>query len=190
VRAPWADEFVGVDIPARVMISHGWRFECCDCGDVISEDCLDENDLTIEGVIGSQHSRVFCSEICEAKYNLDRAIARDHERRMIGALKTYVLTRFPGVTVETARSVDGYRHGAHAYATSRGSSWQIEEASVSFEFPGQKIAPATCELKRSYPNDKIVGPLKPEFSCCFGDLEAFEAWARPKAKAQVLEESL
>lgn len=171
-RAPWADEFAGKPIPVKVMISHGWHFECSGCGATIGEDWLFDNDLPLDGVVGVEHSKVYCSDICEARDNLRRAIARDHERRAIQALKTFVLKRFPSV-----RFRDDSNWKPHAYASEERGAWHVRQAVVSFDFPGMKIGAATCRIERGHNNDRLIGPVRPEFSCCFGDKEAFEAWA-------------
>lgn len=170
-RAPWADEYAEAGVvPAKACIAHGWHFECCGCGSTIDEDYLDEEDLLLDGVIGQQHGRVFCSEICECRFNLDKAISRDKERRMIDILKDVVRKRFPGV--EFADGKDNWK--PHAYATSRGGVWQVEQAVVSFNFPGMKIGPASLRFDLDH---RKIGPVKPHYNCCFGDKEAFEAYA-------------
>jgi len=171
-RALWADAFVGQPIPAKVMIAHGWHFECCGCGSEIDEDWLHDEDLPLEGVIGFEHSRIYCSEVCEASDNLQRAIARDHERRAIEALKAFVRKRFPSVQFRD----DGHWK-PHAYAGQERGTWRVRQAVVAFDFPGMKIGAAQCRLERGQHNDRLIGPVRPEFSCCFGDKEAFQAWA-------------
>lgn len=172
-RAPWADPFAKSGIlPIRVMIDNGWHFECCGCGASIDVDWLDDEGLPLDGVIGSQHSMVFCSEICEARHKLQRAIALDHQRRAIDALKAFVLRRFPAITF-AARD----NWSPHAYATDSSGAWQVEQIVVAFEFPGMKIGPASCRIERRQQNERFIGPIRPEFQCCFGDREVFEAWA-------------
>lgn len=171
-RAPWADAFADQGVPAKVMIENGWHFECCGCGETIDEDWLYDNDRTIEGVIGFQHSKIYCCEICEARDRLYEAIKRDHERRAIDALKAFVRRRFPSVTFSTEGNWK-----PHAYATERKDAWHVASAVVSFEFPGMKIGAATCRIEREQGNGHLIGPIWPEYQCCVGDREAFEAWA-------------
>jgi hypothetical protein len=171
-RAPWADAFAGKPIPAKVMIAHGWHFECCGCGATIDEDWLHDQDLPLDGVIGVEHSQIYCCEVCEAQENLRRAIARDHQRRAIEALKAFVRKRFP-----SARFRDDGNWAPHAYAAGRRGTWLVEQSVVAFDFPGMQIGAAQCRLERRQHNDRLIGPIRPEFSCCFGDKEAFEAWA-------------
>jgi len=182
-RAPWADGYSDKPLPISLMIENGWRFECGGCGETISEDWLYDEDLPLEGVIGFQHSMVYCSEICECRDKLERAIKRDHERRAIEALRAYVLKRFPGVTIGTK---DNW--APHAYASDHGGAWQVRQVVISFEFPGQKIAPATCRIDRDQQNRQLIGPIRPEYSCCVGDREAFEVWAAsPRSRAKATE---
>ncbi len=175
-RAPWADIFAGSSVPANVMISHGWHFECVGCGETINEDWLYDEELTLDGVIGYDRGLVYCSEICEARHNLERAEARDRERRALVALKAYVAKRFPKVEF---RDDGNWRPRAHA--TKESGAWLIKHAVVSFDFPGMKIGPATCRLERGHRDHWLIGPMKPEYSCCFGDKESFEAWAASPA---------
>ncbi len=172
-RAPWADEFADTRlIPAKVMIENGWHFECAGCGETISEGWLSDEDLPLDGVIGHQHSRIYCCEICQCRDELHRAIKRDHERRAIEALQAFVLKRFPSIAFATKENWK-----PHAYATERDGVWQVQEVVVSFEFPGMKIGAATCRIDRARSHDRLIGPIRPEFSCCGGDREIFEAWA-------------
>lgn len=182
-RAPWADGYTHKTLPISLMIENGWRFECCGCGATINEDFLDAEDLPLEGVIGTQHSKVYCSEICECRDNLEHAIKRDHERRAIEALRAYVLKRFPGVTIGAKEN-----WAPHAYASNHGGAWQVRQVVISFEFPGQKIAPAACRIDRDQQNARLIGPIRPEYSCCFGDRETFEAWvASPQSRQKATE---
>jgi hypothetical protein len=184
-RAPWADAWADSDedVPAKLMIEHGWHFECCGCGHKIDEDWLNDEGLPLDGVSGTQHSRVYCSEICECHDNLRRAIARGHERRAISALKEFVLKRFPGIAFEQKDNSK-----PHAYASESKGVWQVRQAVVAFGFPGMKIGPATCRIDRDQSHDKFIGPIWPEFSCCFGDKEAFETWAAsPESRAKISE---
>lgn len=175
-RAPWADEFAGKPIPIKVMISHGWHFECCGCGATIDEDWLCDEGLPLAGVIGTQHSKVYCCEICECRDKLQQAIRRDHERRAIEALQAFVLKRFPSVKF---RDAENWK--PHAYASEEQGVWQVRQVVVSFDFPGAKIGAATCRIERG--QAARIGPLWPEYSCCFGDKEAFEAWvASPESR--------
>lgn len=85
-RAPWADAYAGRPIPARVMIANGWHFECSECDQRIDEDYLYDNRLPLDGVIGTQHSHVFCSKRCARRwYSMERrrkAEAQEARKRL------------------------------------------------------------------------------------------------------------
>lgn len=135
----------------------------------------------MDGVSGYQTSAVYCSEICECREQLRKAIKRDHERRAIEALQAFVLRRFPSVTFA---SKDNWT--PHAYANENKGSWHVAQAVVSFEFPGMKIGPATCRIEREQIHRQLIGPVWPEYSCCGGDREAFEAWAKsPESRIKI-----
>ena len=96
-RAPWADEYAatGRPIPARLMIAHGWHFECYGCGQHLDEDTLRDRRLPVDGVIGTQHSAVYCCARCRRKH-LSRERRREAEKqRAIEAYKALVRRRFP-----------------------------------------------------------------------------------------------
>lgn len=174
-RAPWADEYASKPLPAWLMIANGWHFECHGCGMRLDEDELRERHLPVEGVLGSQHSLVFCSARCRRK-DFSRERRRKAEaQRAIEALKAIVRNRFPQVSFTDEHDNPNWQH--HAYVTyhHRQRGWFWEQVSVSFTFPGMQIAPATLRLQRRWSH--TIGPVMPEYSCCNGDLEAFQAYA-------------
>jgi hypothetical protein len=174
-RVPWADEYAGKPVPARVMIENGWHFDCSGCEWRIDEDELRERRLLVDGVIGTQHGRVYCSaKCCRRDLSIERR-TRAEQQRAIEALKAIVRKRFPEVEFTDQHENSNWRH--HAYVTyhhgQRGWFW--EQVSVSFIFPGMKIGPATLGLDRRWSSD--IGPVAPAYRCCDGDREAFEAYA-------------
>lgn len=170
-RTPWADQYAATgNVPASVAIAHGWWYECHGCGATINEDWLHENDLPLDGVVGFDRAAVFCSAICKAEQNLHDAMRYDHERRAIKLLEKLVLKRFPGVSFVRTEGLT-----PHAYATSHDGVWILEQASVSFDFPGMTYGPATLSVRRRYSSE--IGPVRPVFSCCTGDQEAFLAFS-------------
>jgi hypothetical protein len=168
-RAPWADEYHETGVPAKVMIGHGWHFECHGCGSTIDEDWLHENDLPLDRVIGFEHSSIFCHDICEAEQHLREVTKRHHERRMIETMTAWLLKRFPGVEIATEGNCK-----PRAYARQAGGSWSVDQAVVSFKFPGMKIGPASYRFDHDH---HIIGPVKPHIECCHGDHDVFVAWA-------------
>lgn len=184
-RAPWADEYAGRKLPAHVMIAHGWHFECSGCGARIDTDWLEDEGLPLAGVIGSQHSEVFCCSRCCRKALSLRRRRKAEEQRAIDAFKTIVLRRFPDAILCDAEP--NWRH--HAYVSSHhgGPGWHWQQVIVQFRFPGMKIAPACLRRDEvsSWPKP-LIGPVQAHFHCCAGDRDAFEVWAaatKPAAEA-------
>lgn len=178
-RAPWADH-CAVDgiVPASLMVEHGWHFECGGCGKRIDLDMLCERDLEPEDVQGTQHSTVYCTPLCEAKDNLERAEAKHVETRWIRRFKKIIKRRFPDAEILDS----GERYARpHAYAPHRKDRRRVEQVIVSFRWPGQVHGPAslridtTTEWPRGAPSVTKRG--KPHWTCCTGDKEAFEAYA-------------
>lgn len=187
-RAPWADAYAasGRPIPARLMIAHGWHFECYGCGRHLDEDTLRDRRLPVDGVIGTQHGAVYCCARCRRKH-LSRERRREAEKqRAIEAYKTLVRRRFHDVVFTD----DPARGRPHVWVTFHHGQkgWLWEQVCVAFTFPGMKFGPAMLRLPdRPWlgyaPGNRFIGPLKPEYSCCHGDREAFEAWARSTVPA-------
>lgn len=185
-RAPWADAYAGTDgVPVSVMVDNGWHFECGSCGRRIDNDMLWENDLLPEDVIGTQHTTAYCNERCEARDKLDRAEAKHRERRWIRRFEKIVLRRFPDASIMK----DGGRFcRPHAYAKrSKDGVWRIEQVVVSFTWPGQEIGPASLRVdtKTDWPRfggKAVTKREKPYWTCCAGDREAFEAYAKATAR--------
>lgn len=193
-RAPWADAYAGKPLPAKVMVAHGWHFECHGCGMRIDEDELRDRRMDLESVIGSQHSAVYCCPSCRRKH-LSRQRRREAEQqRAIEIFKAIVRKRFPDAAFCDGHDNPNWRH--HAWVTYRHGEkgWLWEQVCVSFTFPGMKIAPATFRLPDrpwcGYGHgNRFIGPLKPYYSCCYGDREAFEAYAASTRPLRALRES-
>lgn len=166
-RAQWADQFVDSEqVPASVCIDHGWNFECCGCGARIDSGWLDENEKPVDGVIGDQDTRVFCCTECLDQFNLCEERLAAARNDGLGMLREIVMKRFP----------DAKLGKSHAYARNYNGRALFEEGCVYFDFPGQKIGPASINFRRSSYN--MIGPINPVFYCCSGDKEAFEAYVR------------
>lgn len=176
-RAPWADAYADLeeDIPARLMIEHGWNFECTGCGERISEHWLECEGLPVEGVIGSQHSAIFCCDSCRARHAAVETLKKEAKDEYLGRLRAIVLKRFPGVRFVTGE----FRE--HAYVEHHDGVCVVEQAFVSFEFPGMKLGPATYRVDQ-YQRGGRHGPPELVLTVCRGDLEAFESWAGTSAK--------
>lgn len=173
-RAPWADAYAGRPIPAKVMIAHGWHFECSECGQRVDEDYLDENRLPIDGVIGTQHSHVFCSSQCARRWHSIKRRRAAEEQRAIEAFKTIVRKRFPDA--DFCDDEQSQFKGHHAYVVPARGGWHWQQVIVSFRFPGMKIGPA--HFRTDWKDFRGIGPQFAGYTCCNGDREAFEAWAK------------
>lgn len=174
-RAKWADHCAETGIvPASLMIECGWHFECGSCGERVDSDWLYENDRDPEDVIGTQHSTVYCTPLCEARERLSRAEAKHRETRWIRRFRKIILRRFPGVTICTDERT--FKGSGHAYCSFQQGKWRMRQVSVAFEFPGMVIAPAALRWDRDH-RHRVGRPSKPHWSVCNGDKDAFEAFA-------------
>lgn len=181
-RAPWADEYAGKPLPVWVMIENGWHFECHGCGMRIDEDELRERRLPVEGVLGTQRSKVFCCARCRRKDFSRERRRKAEEQRAIDAYKAIVRKRFPEVEFCDNPQIDHWRHHARVDYCHGEKGWLWVSVTVAFTFPGMKIAPATFRTPErpwmGYGHgNRFIGPLKPYYTCCYGDREAFEAYA-------------
>lgn len=181
-RAPWADPYIGKPLPVSVMIDNGWHFECHGCGMRMDEDELRERHLPVDGVIGTQHSAVYCSSRCRRKHFSRRRRRQAEEQFAIETFKAIVRKRFAEVEFCDAPEIDHWRHHARADYRPGEKGWIWQDVCVAFTFPGMKIAPATYRLPQrpwcGYGHgNQFIGPLRPVYTCCNGDREVFEAYA-------------
>lgn len=179
-RLSWADKFASQGwVPARECVAHGWHFdECCGCGARIDEDTQEERGLTAERVHGWSGGLVYCCAECAADDQRQREDREEFGAVVIQRLREKVRQRFGEVEFVTGP----WRNSA--YVT---SDFTVEDVAVSFNFPGQKLGPATLRWwngdmwrRRSCVGGKWrdpFGPATPEYSVCHGDKEAFEAFA-------------
>jgi hypothetical protein len=176
-RAPEFDEYAGQGfVPARVLIEHGWRFECNGCCTWVDSDLegYDEDDEPIRLHPVYENHGVWCSPECKAAYEEDRRVRKELQAAAIADFKRRVLKRFPGVTFE-----DGsFKEHAYAQHNSAGI-YGMEQIVVNFDFPGRKIGAASYRYDLNLSEQwSLVGPRAPYFVCCNGDKEAFESFAR------------
>ncbi|SEM52820.1 hypothetical protein SAMN05192583_0522 [Sphingomonas gellani] len=122
-------------------------------------------------VVGSQHTRVFCDAICEAAWGVEQAEIRRIGDRTVERFKAIVLRRFPDADI--VEDDDRWQR-PHVYVTrNRMGRLAPRQVVVAFRFPGMAYGPAS--LRWDHRSTYRGG--KPEWSCCNGDKEAFEAWA-------------
>lgn len=190
-RAKWADDYAGKPLPISLMVEHGWHFECMGCGRRIDEDMRDWMMHVREGhtfrdklaiarryrkwtpaqIIGSQHSWAFCTAACRDEHEAHEAERKRRQQHAIEVFKRRVLKRFPDAKLID----DPARMRPHVYANMENGRWRVRQVAVEFEFPGMKIGPAAYRWDN---HSSYRKPEKPHFTCCNGDREAFEAWAR------------
>lgn len=162
-RAPWADKYFEMrSVPYLVMIENGWWFSCVHCEQIINSDLEgtddDDNTITLDPVEDAHG--MFCTPACRDDYLQEKAERRMWEQWTVDLLTAMLLKAIP-----TARVTDDL---PYVFAMKRNGLWNAEEATICFNFPGQKIAPAQFKFRREHP--------KPHASVCAGDLPAFEAW--------------
>lgn len=169
-RAPWADEYALIgDVPASVCIEHGWYFECQGCGEKIDEDFLDSRRVKPSQVLGSQHGPVYHCKTCRARHLRRERRRSEAQASAIALLKAKVVARFGEVEFVTGFGRE------HAYCRESAGGLAVQQAFVSFEFPGMTIGPASLRFDANH-HDRI-GPPATRYLVCSGDREAFEAWA-------------
>ncbi|WP_159953155.1 hypothetical protein [Rhizobium sp. 18065] len=172
-RAHWADRYADQRIvPAADAIAHGWRFECHGCGETMDLGWLYDNDLPVEGVIGSMDGCQFCCAECKER---DATLKRQQKAlgdEFIETLRAIVIRRFGNVEFCS----EAFK--PHTYVIEQAGALSIGQASLSFNFPGQIYAPATViyDWPYSFAWDGR-GPVKLKYSCVNGDKLAFEAFA-------------
>lgn len=193
-RAPWADHCAETGIvPVSLMVDHGWHFECTGCGRRIDTDMAwiyedggedpettDEasryKGWTPDAIIGTQDSMVFCDQRCHDEHQAYEAERTRVQNRWIERFKKIVLRRFPDA--QLVNDPERYRGYHHAFACKRNGRWHIDQVIVAFEYPGMKYGAAHLEYRWQDQNWLRKRAEKPHFTCCGGDKDAFEAWAK------------
>ena len=167
-------------VPASLMVAHGWWFECVYCGQRIDEDNLADRRLSAASVIGSQRSLVFCCKTHALKHRREQAQRKRAEAAGVKLFSEIVLRRLPDAKLIN----EPQNMRPHAYVCGElGGPWVNEQIIISFTFPGMKIGPASLRYSRPY--GVRIGPFRPEFSCCNGDIEAFTAFADAQEERRI-----
>jgi hypothetical protein len=165
-RAKWADKYADTGIvPASEMVWHGWHFECGFCGRRIDDDRPPYRKWTPDFVVGNGNGgAVYCDKACCTADKHEHEFAERLKARTVAHYAKRLGKRFPGITVKPIGA--GFR-GSHVYV----DGGRIKQIVIDFDWPGQKIGPAAFRW-----DDR--NPLTNGLTCCFGDKEAFEAFAR------------
>lgn len=171
-RRPDLDQYAATGVPARVLVAEGWRFECFGCGRSIDDCNMDDAGLPISGVVGYEQGAIYCCHACRIEDKTKSAAVEAHGAAFVEMLKDMVRNRFPGAEIHFG----DHRH--HHYVPPHYWPPVVVQASVRFEWPGQEIGPASFEYRHeTHSGGCLIGPVRPEFRCCNGDREAFEAFA-------------
>jgi hypothetical protein len=186
-RAKWADKYAGQVVPVSDLVAHGWRFECSGCG-VTIDDTLHEwqerafhfeslsdmlkiarryRNWSPSDIIGHQHSQVFCDQRCKDEYEAHEAERKRRQENALQAMRLKVLKRFPNAQFSD--------DGNHAYARYDKGRWKVQQCWAAFIFDGMKYGPAKLIWDAPGSYRKLE---KAHFTCCSGDKDAFEAWAK------------
>ncbi|MBV7408715.1 hypothetical protein [Maritimibacter sp. DP1N21-5] len=167
------DRFEETGVPAWLLVSEGWRFECLGCGMQINEDEMEDAGLPVTGIVGVEHGHIYCCHVCRMQRMAEYAACKAFGEAFLDMLKGVVTARFPDIEP----CFGEYRH--HVYVPTWCSPYVVQQAKVHFSFPGMKIGPASLvyQHQANAHGSRITGPVKPEFYCCNGDREAFEALA-------------
>jgi hypothetical protein len=172
-RAPWADQYVETQsVPVAAAIEHGWRFECHGCAETLTYDWFDDNALPLSGAIGTMDSLVFCCSECKGRFDEVERRKKAFGEEFLDVLRLVVTERFGAV------EFCSYGFRPHVYVIEQSGALGIGQAAISFQFPGQIIAPATLKFEWPYSFSRDGhGPVNPYYTCTNGDREAFEAFA-------------
>lgn len=181
-----AKEFDGYasagSVPNDVLLDMGWWFTCYGCERRIDNSLEGEHyyglrvhNITLKPVFVGD--AVYCCPACKARTDKDNRIRKEMEANAIADFQHRVLRRFPDAEFVGDDNNNPYMQ--HAYATNRHGHYRIEQIVVNFKFPGMKIGPAQLRYDYYTPyNEKRIGPSAPELTCCIGDKEVFETWAK------------
>lgn len=173
------DRYEDTGVPARILVEEGWHFECHGCGMRIDDSTFDDEGLPVSGIVGNESGAVYCCHTCRMQAQGREAQIKAFGDAFLDMLRDVVRTRFGEVEF-----VAGDSWGNHVYISRSYDPLVVSEASVAFNFLGQKIAPATLDYRHTIRPSCIhpsgmdtIGPAECRFHCCNGDREAFEAWA-------------
>lgn len=171
-RRPDLDQYEATGVPARVLAQQGWHFECHGCGVRIDDCSMEDAGLPLSGIVGYEQGAIYCSHACRMESRAADAATEAFGLAFLDMLKDMVRIRFPGAEIHFGDQ----RH--HHYISRHHRPLVVTQARVSFEWPGQRIGPASLEYHHAgrY-GQTLIGPVRPEFMCCTGDRDAFEAFA-------------
>ena len=172
------DQYEGKGVPASLLVEEGWHFECPGCYMRINDYAMEDAGLPLSGIVGVESGTIYCCHPCRREHLSRKAAVKAYEAAFQDMLRDMVRARF-----SDAIFVPENQWNNHAYVPHHYEPLVAREASVAFNFPGQKIGPATLTYRHEGMHGRdLIGPVKPYFTCCAGDKEAFEVWAAARGK--------
>lgn len=162
------DQYEGQGVPASLLVSQGWYFECHGCGMTINSDNMDEEGLPVRGIVGSEGGPIYCCHACRMDSRSKESARDAFGQAFLDMLRDIVMQRLPDIDHR-------FEEQTHHVYVSEAAPWAVVQARVSFSFAGMSHGPASLRYDHSGPNGQsLIGPVRPEFYCCNGDKEAFE----------------
>lgn len=166
------DRYEASGVPAWLLVAEGWRFECHGCGMQINESNMDDEGMPVTGVVGVESGQIYCCHACRMQHKAEAAAKKAFGEAFLDMLRDMVRSRFP----DFDHNFGQYR--AHVYVSRWNHEVAVQRAEVRFSFPGMKIGPASLSYNHEGKyGSTLIGPVRPEFYCCNGDRETFEALA-------------
>lgn len=199
-RKPGWDKYAPGPVPALEMIDAGWWTECHGCGTKISTDYIGERmdghydredwdldleygpDLTLPIMqpVELSGQRIWCRAECRDHDLAQRAMIKRWEERVVAWMGRRILSRFPDATILPRAG----NYHTHCYVSRDKGLWTCKQVIVGFTWPGQKIGPASLRIDSPDRSSREwrKQPRRAEWSCCNGDRDAFETYAKSTSK--------
>lgn len=150
-RARQYDQYAPGPVPQLVLIDNGWWFECHGCGRKISADPWDKGEIEVgpEHAVEAPGHGLYCSEVCKAESDQQKAECKAVEAAGIAAMVRYLMSGTPIARVEKT-------HGYASYSSRRGRI-ELHQVVIDFSLPG---IPGAGSVR--YEEDSHVWPRRPK----------------------------
>jgi hypothetical protein len=125
-RAPYADAYSeSGQVPAKVLLAHGWWQTCQHCASQVSEDGEDENGEPLEPVY--EGGNVYCNQGCKDAEAFDRLERAKRKQEVINA----TIARWPEAKITYANDHDRDRRVIFFFDGGAGDvTWKLGERTV------------------------------------------------------------
>lgn len=178
------DQYADMGIPISEMIYAGCWMDCDGCGERMSEDWFYDQRMSPSDARGTEGGMSYCCWQCEADDKADRAAKEAFGQVFVDLLQEKVVARYGPVKFKK-----GFFQ-QHHYVTRHNGHMQVEDACVSFEFPGVKYGTASLRFnmsgKQTWHGHEFLGPPELQTTVPNGDHDAFKAWAAEIQKERTL----